>query len=94
MLWQEKADPASLLKKYEAQIRELKNQLVLSRKVPATFPPGPDESSDVAGPSAASRLRVGVLTAGVVAATAAKPQCPYRVGLDVRLTFVRLVGTE
>ena len=30
---QEKSDPASLLKKYEAQIRELKNQLALSRKV-------------------------------------------------------------
>ena len=30
---QEKSDPASLLKKYEAQIRELKSQLALARKV-------------------------------------------------------------
>ena len=33
--WQERTDPASLVKKYEAQIRELKNQLALSRKVPS-----------------------------------------------------------
>jgi len=49
---QERSDPASLLKKYEAQIRELKNQLALSRKVsPQHLPLSFDVSAISASPS-------------------------------------------
>ena len=49
---QEKSDPASLLKKYEAQIRELKSQLALARKVsPQHLPLSFDVSAISASPS-------------------------------------------